>query len=65
MRGNKDGADRPGLSDDGWSGAEDWYSQDPLDSSCPPEYIGVPLAEIFAAADARREGRRLSPARSG
>ena len=51
MRGNRGGADRPGLSDDGGSDAESWYAQDPLDSSCPPEYIGVPLAEIFAAAD--------------
>ncbi len=61
MRGNKDGADRPGLSDDGWSGAEDWYSQDPLDSSCPPEYIGVPLAEIFAAADAGARDAASAP----
>ena len=58
MRGNTGGADRPGLGDDGWNGAghwgdaEPWYSQDPQDSSCPPEFVGVPLNEIFAAADA-------------
>jgi hypothetical protein len=52
VRGNRGGADRPGLSGDGGSDPESWYAQDPLDSSCPPEYIGVPLAEIFAAADA-------------
>jgi hypothetical protein len=50
MRGNRSGADRPGLGDDGGGDTTSWYSQDPLDSSCPPEYIGVPLAEIFAAA---------------
>jgi hypothetical protein len=54
VRGDEDGADRPGLGDGGWSGAERWYSQDPLDSSCPPEYVGVPLAEIFAQAEAAR-----------
>jgi hypothetical protein len=27
------------------------YPQDPLDSSCPPEYVGVPLSELFGAAD--------------
>jgi hypothetical protein len=58
MRGNTGGADRPGSGDDGWSDAghwadaEPWYSQDPQDSSCPPEFVGVPLNEIFAAADA-------------
>jgi hypothetical protein len=47
--------DRHGLS-------EDWFPwdpeeldgscpQDPLDSSCPPEFVGVPLAEILAEAD--------------
>jgi hypothetical protein len=52
VRGNTGGADRPALSDDDWSGTESWYSPDPLDSSCPPEFIGVRLDEIFAAADA-------------
>ena len=61
MRGNKDGADRPGLSDDGWGDAEGWYSQDPLDSSCPPEYIGVSLAEIFATADAGARDAASAP----
>jgi hypothetical protein len=57
VRGNTDGADRPGLSDDAWTGAESWYSPDPLDSSCPPEFIGVPLNEIFAAPDAAEAAR--------
>ena len=61
MRGNRGGADRPGLSDDGASDAEGWYAQDPLDSSCPPEYIGVPLAEIFAAADAAAKEAASAP----
>jgi Domain of unknown function (DUF222) len=50
VRGITGGADRPDLSGDGWDDAASWYSQDPLDSSCPPEFVGVPLAEIFAAA---------------
>jgi hypothetical protein len=57
VRGNTDGADQPGLSDDAWTGAESGYSLDPLDSSCPPEFIGVPLNEIFAAADAAEATR--------
>ena len=67
VRGNEGGADRPGLSHDGWgdaegwNSAEGWYSQDPLDSSCPPEYIGVPLAEIFAAADAGARDAASAP----
>ena len=61
MRGNAGGADRPGLSDDGWGEADPWAAQDPLDSSCPPEFIGVPLSEIFAAADAAEAASLGSP----
>ena len=61
MRGNGDGAGRPGLGDTAGSGAARWFSQDPLDSSCPPEYVGVPLAEIFAEADAAAVAAQRPP----
>jgi hypothetical protein len=57
VRGNTDGAGRPGFSDDDWSGEESGYSLDPEDSSCPPEFIGVPLHEILAAADESEAAR--------
>ncbi|HEX4256646.1 MAG TPA: DUF222 domain-containing protein, partial [Streptosporangiaceae bacterium] len=61
MPANMDGEDRPGLSDEGWSGAGPWYPPDPLDSSCPPEYVGVSLAEIFAEADAAAAAATQAP----
>ena len=62
MRGNAGGADGPALNDDDGRDPERSYAQDPLDSSCPPEFVGVPLSEIFAAADVFEATRAAAPA---
>ena len=52
------GGDRRGLSDEDWFLEElEAWAADPLSSSCPPEYEGVPLAQILAETSRGRRGR--------
>jgi hypothetical protein len=50
--------DHRGLSDGLREDLERWGSADPLDSSCPPEYADVPLAQILAKAEPGEAGPR-------
>jgi hypothetical protein len=48
----------PGSAQAGVWGLEDADAGRDPDSSCPPEYVGVPLREVFAEADAREAEAR-------
>ena len=62
MAENTSGGDPRGLSDEDLNrlleDMERWGAPDPLDSSCPPEYADVPLADILAEAKPAEAGAR-------
>ena len=59
MPDNASGGDRRGVSDEDWFLEElEAWAADPLSSSCPPEYDGVPLAQILAETEPGEAGTR-------